>query len=148
MIVIGIDPDAKKHGFAEYHDGKLIDIKSMQLTDILGWINEERPDQEILFSIEDVCSRNSVNADRLKGIKQGNAGAIGRKMALGLGWCQQSQVELMRVLDYFSIRYVLHKPQRGNWAKNKAQFEKVTGWTKRSNEDTRSAAFFGFLAIK
>lgn len=148
MIVVGIDPDAKKHGFAEYHNGTLVDLKLMQLTDIIAWINTERPHQEILFSIEDVCSRNSVNADRLRGIKQGNAGAIGRKMALGLGWCQQSQVELMRVLDCFNIKYVLHKPQKGNWAKNKDQFEQITGWKKRSNEDTRSAAFFGFLAIK
>ena len=30
----------------------------------------------------------------------------------------------------------------------KKQFEKVTGWTGRSNEDTRSAAYFGWLGCR
>ena len=51
------------------------------------------------------------------------------------------------MLDKFHIQYVLNRPQRGNWANNKAQFERVTGWTKRSNEDTRAAAYFGYLAV-
>ena len=67
---------------------------------------------------------------------------------MAIGRCQQSQVELMRLIDDRNVNYVLHKPQKGNWAKNKAQFEKVTGWTKRSNEDTRAAAYFGWLGCK
>jgi len=31
------------------------------------------------------------------------------------------------------------------WKKDKKQFELVTKWTGRSNEDTRSAAYFGWL---
>ena len=67
---------------------------------------------------------------------------------MSIGRCQQSQSELMRFLDEYKIKYVLHKPQKNNWAKNKHQFEKVTGWVGRSNEDTRSAAYFGFLGLK
>ena len=29
----------------------------------------------------------------------------------------------------------------------KIEFESVTGWTGRSNEDTRSAAYFGMLGV-
>ena len=53
----------------------------------------------------------------------------------------------MQWLDSLGVPYKLHKPQKGNWAKDKARFEKVTGWKGRSNEDTRSAAYFGFLEI-
>lgn len=67
------------------------------------------------------------------------------KVAMHIGRCQQVQVELMRWLDHMGIAYRLHKPQRGNWSKDKTTFERVTGWSGKSNEDTRSAAYFGFL---
>ncbi len=98
---------------------------------------------DVLFSIEDVCANNFVYARNSKGNK-----SVTSKIAMGIGRCQQAQTELMRWLDYYNIEYVLHKPQKGNWAKNKAQFEKVTGWKGKSNVDTRSAAYFGWLALK
>lgn len=67
------------------------------------------------------------------------------KVAMHIGRCQQVQIEIMQWLDALGVPYKLHKPQKGNWAKDKAMFERVTGWKGRSNEDTRSAAYFGFL---
>ena len=95
-----------------------------------------------LVSIEDVCSNNFVYSCNVKASK-----AVHATVARSVGRCQQAQLELMRWLDYYHILYVLHKPQKGNWAKNKAQFEKITGWTKQSNEDTRAAAYFGYLEV-
>ncbi len=69
------------------------------------------------------------------------------KVGMSVGKCQQAQVELMRMLDFHGFKYELHKPQKGNWAKNKPLFEKATGWTARSNEDGRSASYFGYLAL-
>lgn len=57
-------------------------------------------------------------------------------------------VDLQRMLDHYEIPYVLHRPQAGNWADKRPLFEKVTGWKGNSNPDTRSAAYFGFLALK
>ena len=68
-------------------------------------------------------------------------------IARRLGMVQQSQSELERMLIRFNIVPTKHKISK-MWKKDKAQFEKVTGWTGRSNEDTRSAAYFGFLGIK
>ena len=57
------------------------------------------------------------------------------------------QAEIMRELDSRGIPYELHKPSGGNWADNKVRFERVTGWKGRSNPETRSAAYFGYLAV-
>lgn len=140
-VIVGIDPDSKKHGVALYAGGILKDLK---MFDTVELIPKLRPFLgEILVSIEDVMSNQFVYARNRKG---GNSEQS--KIAMQIGRCQQSQVELMRWLDKYEIPYVLHKPQKGNWADNRAQFEKATGWTGQSNADTRSAAYFGFLELK
>ena len=142
MMVIGIDPDSKKHGVAIYRNGKLTNLEMM---DNIEFIDVFRPDSEllkVLVSIENVCANNFVYARNNKGGK-----SIVANIAMKIGRCQQAQTELMRWLDHYKVDYVLHKPQKGNWAKNRKQFESVTGWKGQSNEDTRSAAYFGWLAI-
>lgn len=141
MYIIGIDPDSDKHGVAIYKDGKLIDLCLLDLMGIHEIVfNDRYPG--VIFSIEDVCANNFVYARNQKSTK-----ALMAKMGLSIGRCQQSQKELMRMLDSFRIQYQLHPPQKGNWAKNKDQFQKITGWISQSNADTRSAAFFGYLAL-
>jgi len=140
-IVIGVDPDSKRHGIAIYKDGQLIDLKMISLPEIMEEFSYELKNTR--WAIEDVAGQKyQYNRN-----KKATIGANMEQMRC-LGTCQQAQVELMRMLDYHLIDYKLIKPQLGNWAKNKAQFAKVTGWTGRSNEDTRSAAFFGWLALQ
>jgi len=143
MIVIGIDPDSKKHGVAIYEDGELVELNTWSLVDVMVFLMAKPyPTDTIIFSIEDVASQNFVYSRNV------NSKSVQSNIAMKVGRCQQAQIELQRLLDHLGCKYQTHKPQRGNWAKNKKQFEQVTGWTKRSNEDTRSAAFFGFLDIK
>jgi hypothetical protein len=141
MIIIGIDPDSEKHGVAVYNDdGHLVGIDSMELMKIRDMLKGFG--SEVRFSIEDVCANNFIytrNKNKNEKVNQSIARSIGKN--------QQSQIELMRMLDYLEIKYQLHKPQKGNWAENKKRFEMVTGWTRQSNKDTRSAAFFGFLGL-
>ena len=143
-IIVGIDPDSERHGFAAYVDGKLTVCATATTAEIVmehlpAWLDTG----PVMFSIENVMQNQFVYARNQHGNK-----AAQSKIAMHIGRCQQAQVELMRWLDHYEIPYVLHRPQRGNWAKNKAQFERVTGWTGRSNEDSRAAAFFGFLALR
>lgn len=146
--VIGIDPDSDKHGVAIYVDGELTELKTMTLVELYLYAMDLMTERDqyghkSLFIIEDVLANKFVYARNNKGNK-----AVTSKIAMAIGRCQQSQFELMRVLDHFRAQYELIKPTKFNWAKNKAQFEKVTGWTGRSNEDTRSAAWFGYLGLK
>lgn len=138
MIVVGIDPDAEKHGVAEYVDGRLVRLARCQSVEII-----ESHVPGAIYSIENVMLNQFVYSRNKKSSK-----AVESKVAMSIGRVQQAQVELMRMLDHVGASYVLHKPQRGNWAKDRAMFEQITGWTGSSNEDTRAAAFFGYLALK
>lgn len=142
--VVGIDPDSEAHGIAIYVDGVLQVCTRESTIDIVQSYLKvfELEGAKVLFSIEDVMSNQFIYTRNQKDSK-----AAQSKVAMHTGRCQQAQVELVRWLDHYKINYQLHRPQSGNWAKNKAQFEKITGWTSRSNEDGRSAAFFGFLAL-
>jgi len=138
--IVGIDPDSEKHGVAFYLDGKLVRLEMMNNVEINKEILNPFPDT--LFSIENVMANQFVYTRNVKANK-----SVQSKIAMHIGRCQQAQIELMRWLDNYGITYVLHKPQAGNWADKKELFERITGWEKQSNADTRSAAYFGYLAL-
>lgn len=140
-ITIGVDPDSDGHSIAIYIDGNLAELTKWDLMEFIA----HAPDSRILWAIENVMANQFVYKRNEKKTK-----AAQSKVAMHIGRCQQAQVELEKVLKYHGARYVLIKPLKGNWAdtKLKDQFEKITGWTGRSNADTRSAAFFGYLGSR
>ncbi len=145
--VIGCDPDSDKHGIATYEDGKLTRLDSMSLMQLMTYLsnlNESCAFGEwIEFHMEDVCAQNA--AFRKSGVKNAKAGtAINRS----IGKCQQAQVEVERMLEHIGIEFTKHKISKA-WKNQdgKKQFESVTKWKGRSNEDTRSAAYFGYLGL-
>jgi len=143
--IIGIDPDAERHGVAVYESGILIDLCMMNSVEIINRFAsvDSMRMADIKFSIEDVMANQFVYARNNRASK-----AAQSKVAMHIGRCQQAQVELMRWLDHYEFAYALHKPQKGNWADNRDLFERITGWKKQSNADTRAAAYFGFLELK
>ena len=144
-IVIGCDPDSKKHGVAIYQDGKLIKLLNVSTLELLDYIqNELAHFDDITAHVENVKGNNAVfmQPSRNSAKKIAEAKARGRT----LGMCQHSQTELERLFEYLNIKVVLH-PISKRWKKEKAEFEKTTGWTARSNDDTRSGAYFGFLGL-
>lgn len=144
MIVIGCDPDADGNWYAIYINGKLEQMIQWQLTDVIKYILDSKMAKvDLVFSIENVMVNTFVYSRNVQSSK-----AAQSKIAMGIGRCQQAQVELQRVLDHYEITYQLVKPTRDNWAKDKARFEKVTGWSGRSNADGRSAAYFGYLLTR
>lgn len=147
-IVVGIDPDSERHGVAIFKNKKLVELKQLQLMQIIRQIVEvyaPSEDASLLFSIEDVCANNFVYGRNTQK-KTTTSARVGRN----IGQCQQSQIELMRALDFHGVEYKKHRPTSGNWARahHKKHFERVTGWSGSSNVDTRSAAYFGFLEAK
>ena len=144
MIVIGVDPDSSEHGIAVYKSDILASLHQWALPEIVKYITSDEINGDCYFSIEDVKANRAIYRQHSHR-KARPQGEIGRR----LGMCQQAQVELERMLESLGVPFVLHRPQKGNWAdtQKKPLFEKITGWDKRSNADTRSAAFMGFLAI-
>lgn len=148
MIVIGIDPDSDKHGVAIYEEGKLTQLLSWELMDFMVYFDSQLMTSPALVNdfvihMENVNSISAVFRQR-QARANWNTHA---KMANGVGKCQQAQVELERLFERVGVKVLKHKPSKA-WKKDKKQFELVTGWTGRSNEDTRSAAYFGYLGLK
>ena len=141
--VIGIDPDAIRHGVAIYINGKLCELKMMNTPElIIDFIPSIQDTHRIKLSIEDVCANKFVYGRNKKATK-----AAESRVAMNIGHVQQAQTELIRWLDRYLIAYELHKPQSGNWADKRELFERITGWKGQSNADTRAAAYFGYLAL-
>ena len=142
-IVVGIDPDVKGHGTATYVNGLLWDMARKTTRDIEAYIKEFNfDDHSLLFSIENVSANTFLYGGNITDNE-----LINRKIMLSVGRNQQAFEELKAMIESYKIPIHLYKPQKDNWAKHRHVFEKATGWKKRSNEDCRSAAFFGYLAI-
>lgn len=145
MVVIGVDPDSDKHGVAIYVNGKLFDLDSINRVHLIELALKYRErGYDVLFSIEDVMANQSTWRAR---------GAVSKpvaaKMGHGIGRLYQAMHELLLDLETNDFDYRLHKVS-SSWkdASGRKMFEKMTGWNRRSNEDTRSAAYFGWLEVE
>lgn len=140
--IVGVDPSSgeKGHGVAIYNpSGKLIDLRMMTTPYLIS----EFANYGCLFSVEHVSKNKFIYSRNEQSSKRAH-GSVG----VAVGMCQVAQIELCRWLDFYQIDYVLHAPQCGNWADKKEYFQRITGWTGKSNKDTRSAAYFGYLEAK
>lgn len=142
MITIGLDPSSaeKGNGVAIYDNGNLVSLDMMKNVEIVRFLEKTIKSDHVIFSIENVLAQSFIYGRN----KTGKI-SVDQNISVKIGRCQQAQRELMWWLDDFSVPYVLHGPSKSNWSKNRPLFEKITGWEGKSNEDTRSAAYFGYL---
>lgn len=140
-IRIGVDPDTKKHGVAVYIDGKLTALFMLTTMEVMDLCISYGVNADILFSIED---NNAIGAIYKKRLNAKDSLAVKMAKAQDVGKVKQAQIELQKMLDHIGIKYELQKPS-ANFKKSPQQLKQFTGWDKRSNEDTRSAAWFGYL---
>lgn len=143
--VIGIDPDSEKYGMALYKDGKLTSLLSRNVPGAWLYIDELAKRQSeghlVTAVVENVKGKSCVFRQRSDGKSRAAFGVVAQR----LGMCKQSQTVIVDILRHHEIKTILMPPQKGNFADNRSLFEKATGWKGRSNKDTRSAAFFGYL---
>jgi hypothetical protein len=145
QVVVGIDPDADKYGIAMYVDGNLSALEKKSTVELLEFLQTCKECQAMTYTfvIEDVAINKFMYNRALK------SPAIIGKVAQNVGECKHSQKVAEQLIEYYGFELIRQPPTKGNWApaKNKKQFEQVTGWAWSSNEDTRSAAFMAFLHL-
>lgn len=142
-FVIGIDPDSKLHGVAIYEDGKLTEMANIELIVLYTLIKNLNKFGKVVISIEDNNAISAIYAGRFN---NKDSQAVKSKKAQHVGMCKQAQIEVERACESLGVEIVRQKPSK-QWKDQdgKKQFEAVTGWKGRSNEDTRSASYFGWL---
>ena len=145
-IDIGIDPDSSKHGAAIAINDTLIHLKSMTLLEIYQFLITYK-DSEINFYVEDVLKHKATFKKR--GIKNPRAGTA---VTRSIGMMQQSWRELLKVIESLknpNIK-ITYFPISKNWKDTeygKEQLIKYFNWYKKSNMDTRSAAYFLYRGL-
>ena len=139
--VIGIDPGSTKgHGVSTYCDGKLIDLRMCELMELHEYLLGITPNGLVVVHIEDVYSQKGVWHG------QGQNKKAFAKTSQNVGLCKWSQIEVERMCKHIGVEVIRHKVS-SVWKKERPVFEKFTKWKGQSNEDTRSAAYFGFLGL-
>lgn len=143
-IIIGCDPDSDKSGISLYANGGLERLECMSLIDIYQLFKaNELNNIFIELHIENLNGNSSSAFNHNRKMSQ----AVKFKVSESVGKCKQVQVEIERMAEHFGIK-VIHHNVSSAWKKDKSQFELATKWKGRSNEDSRSAAYFGFLGCK
>jgi len=140
VLISGLGQDAASHGVAIYREGKLDALKMMPLPALREFLLAI--DGEKMVAIENVLANNFQYSRNFKG-----SAKVNMKQMLCVGRCQQAQQELIRELDHQDIPYVLYKPGGINWAASANVLRLFTGWTGKSNKDTRAAAYFGWKLV-
>lgn len=147
MIVIGIDPDLVKSGVAVVEKGRVVDLHSPDLFDLMDMAMEWKA-LGAHFVIEDVESMRPTFPRALKG---GSRVAQIAKISQNVGQVKAIARVLRAYMDRIGADYTMCKPLGGTAkaAKRNADlFRNLTGWTGRSNEDTRDAAMLALYGWK
>ena len=147
-VILGVDPDSNKSGFALFVDGKLTELDCLPL---MGFY----------FSFDNLCekygeSNIELHIENVNGISS-NAFSVSRKDSLPVklkkaehvGKCKQAQIEIESIAEQLNIKVVHHKVSK-SWKDSSTGKAIIAdlGWHGQSNEDSRSAAYFGYLGVK
>lgn len=136
--VIGIDPDMRKCGVVECIDG---DFKISFYTKkhyTTAALIEDIPcllNLGYIFAIEDVNAVKTIYAKNRRGNQ-----AIQSRIAQNVGMVKAAGTILIDYIEHHGGKVVLVPPGIGKQTKKDAKlFSELTGYTGRTNEDTRDA---------
>ncbi len=143
-FVLGCDPDSSKHGVAIFENEKLIELHSLNTPKLSMLLANLKCFGEVIVSIEDNDSISAVYSGRFK---SKDSEAVKAKKAQHVGMVKQAQREVERWCELLEIKVIKQKPSSMWKDTHDKQFKLVTKWEGRSNEDTRSAAYMGYLGL-
>lgn len=149
-IIIGCDPDSNKSGFSKFQNENLISLECLPLVDVFRWFKAESE------SCKHLGLEVELHIENLNGISSNAFSIKGReplpvklKKAEHVGKCKQVQIEIERIAERFGIKVIRHSVSK-MWKDSKTGKAALAdlGWHGQSNEDSRSAAYFGYLGVK
>lgn len=132
--IIGIDPDMRKCGVCAFHGGEIELLVSEDVSQILHSIPDCVKGGEI-FALENVNAIKTIYAKNRKGGQ-----AVQSRIAQNVGMVKASATIIQDYIEHHGGNVILVPPGIGKQTKNNAKlFAELTGYTGRTNEDTRDA---------
>ena len=133
MIILGIDPGIKT-GVAQYEDGKLVQLWTIEPWQFLRTIESVIPDFVVFEDSRKESHVWNTTASRAASIKMArNIGEID-------AWCKLIEASC----DFIHVECLGISPLAKGAKLDAAQFGRLTGWDKASNQHTRDAAMCAF----
>lgn len=148
--VIGIDPDCVKSGLAVYENGELTGLLNLTSSEYMHILPELAKDGAEI-AIEDANLIGGMYRHNPKDSK-----ALAAKKAQHVGAIKRQCTIMIELAEYHGIKVTAYQPRIGNWAgvsktvstkQGNELLRRNTGWSKKSNPETRSAAFFGWIHV-
>lgn len=139
IITIGIDPDMIASGLAVVSGKQITKLHSVRLPNLVATIQAIGSPDEVIIKLE--------NPEANKGLFASHAAknkAVSIKVAMSVGKVQSTAHHIQEMLIAAGYPVKLVTPLKGplkRQAKDDAEyFNRITGWTGRSNQDQRDAA--------
>lgn len=132
--IIGIDPDMRKCGVCATVDGEIDVIMSDDTAALLDAIRYAIS-EDTWFAIENVNAIKTIYAKNRKGGQ-----AAQSRIAQNVGMVKAAATIIQDYIEHHGGKVILVPPGIGKQTKNDAKlFAELTGYTGRTNEDTRDA---------
>ena len=143
--VIGVDPDAVKSGIGIYKNGSLDSLAMWSFVELLEVLRNFSEKSDLVLVVED------VEAIRPTFKRQKTSQAAMQKISQNVGQVKQAARHIREVAEHEGVTVVMQRPLTG-WLKkakeDAALFNKLTGWTGRSNADNRDGAMLALHYIQ
>lgn len=132
--IIGIDPDMRKCGVCATVDGEIDVIMSDDTVALLDAIRYAIS-EDTWFALENVNSIKTIYAKNRKGGQD-----VQSRIAQNVGMVKAAATIIQDYIEHHGGKVILVPPGIGKQTKNNAKlFAELTGYTGRTNEDTRDA---------
>lgn len=144
-VIIGCDPDSSKSGWSVFKNGELISVTCKSLVEIFEYFSGCKNKNLIELHIENL---NGISSNAFS-INRKDPLPVKLKKAEHVGKCKQVQIEIERIAESFGVEVVRHGVSK-MWKDSKTGKAAIAdlGWRGQSNEDSRSACYFGYLGVK
>lgn len=139
MITIGIDPDMIASGVAVVAGKSIQKLQSVKLPNLIATVQAVGAPGEVVVKLENPEANKGLFASRANKNK-----AVSISIAMSVGKVQATTHHIREMLESAGYQVKMVTPLKGPLKKqaktDAAYFNKVTGWTGRSNQDQRDAA--------
>lgn len=142
MVTIGIDPDLTKSGVSVVDGRRVAELKSLRIADLVAFVASF---DGAVVKMEDPNLIEPTFTRKLSPkLTASQRASIMRKISQDVGKVKAAATLIHELLTGAGLKVIKVKPLKGplkRQAKDSAEyFNKVTGWTGRSNQDQRDAA--------
>ncbi|CAM3899330.1 hypothetical protein [Rheinheimera salexigens] len=147
MIIIGIDPDLTASGFAVINGRTIEQLQRVPFAEVVAWLTKQGSPQQLQVKIEEP---NLIKPTFPRALPKAiNKQAVNDRISQNVGQVKAVATLLIETITAAGYQVKPCRPLMGGHKtrckKDAAYFNKLTGWTGRSNEDCRDAALIALF---